>query len=476
VSVSISRFVRVMANEVVGKPVVNKLDAKVTARIGELQKLADELKRLGEAAPEIQNNLATLQKAQTAALQNPNLVVKLEMLEAAKAAAKRGIATGEKRVFDAVSKQWDTALADLAAANASIPDMYLRRIAVGKMVDLREQAKTLRDTTDKNPALAKDVLDEIGNAATWTADAIEFGTHGKSSRDEYRADAAIYKRAGKKLAEQEDAPNKDQGAKIVALADELVAQVEICEDIAKQDPKKASKALDEVYNKYQIAVSVLYTTEIVEPKTEAARSLAVKIIATNPDSPEAKLQGVLKEEFDTRLTEVYAKAWKSGAPEINSLTPGEAVALYTWTTEDYKGMNALLMSGAKPQNEGSRNIQIKVEEAIKALAKLPPYPVSPTGRGEGRWGEEEGDDLKGKDVDQYTQGHEFAVKTFWATGVGFSFPGFWQITVFGKSGKNIKPLSQHTDESEILFAPGTKFRVKSVKLSKDRGDVVVEEI
>jgi hypothetical protein len=80
---------------------------------------------------------------------------------------------------------------------------------------------------------------------------------------------------------------------------------------------------------------------------------------------------------------------------------------------------------------------------------------------------------------QYTKNNVFSLKAFWSTGLDFNFAGEIQITINGKTGgsagKNVSALSQHPNENEILFPPGTKFRVISCKEEGNTTFVVLAE-
>src|SRR5258708_6943907 len=99
-SVTISRFVRVMTDgKVVTNKLVNKLDAKLAARIDAVQALIDEIEQYPDVtALGLRDQLAELRGIQARARQNPDNTAKSELLDAGKAAAKRVIATAEQRL------------------------------------------------------------------------------------------------------------------------------------------------------------------------------------------------------------------------------------------------------------------------------------------------------------------------------------------------------------------------------------------
>jgi hypothetical protein len=176
-------------------------------------------------------------------------------------------------------------------------------------------------------------------------------------------------------------------------------------------------------------------------------------LAKQPDSAEAQMKLALSSrDYETRMLEARNTALAFGSPLADSrkLSPGEAVAIYTYTSNDYTDINGLLLGLKQPGPAEKAKIEIMIDQATKALAKLDNYAAGPTKRGEKDW--------PGADA-QYKKDNEFTTKAFWSTGVGFGFPGIWQITINGRTGKEIKPLSNYPKEAEVLFPPGTKFKV-----------------
>jgi hypothetical protein len=66
---------------------------------------------------------------------------------------------------------------------------------------------------------------------------------------------------------------------------------------------------------------------------------------------------------------------------------------------------------------------------------------------------------------------------------GGNFSGNVMYTIRSKTGRDVKSISSHKGENEILFMPGTKFRVVSVKETEARSgyynkrlDIELEEV
>ena len=195
-----------------------------------------------------------------------------------------------------------------------------------------------------------------------------------------------------------------------------------------------------------------------------------KLIDANPTGPEAQLQQILtKDQIADRLVNV-TNSMKAAGVRNSGLSLGEAVAINSYTTEDYKEINGMLngTTNPAPDAETKRRLDALIKVTTGALDKLKPYTDTATGRGETAW--------PGADK-QYTQGTKFSIKAFWSTGVGSNFPGVYQITIKPKSkGKKVESFSQYVHEAEVLFPPGTEFYVaKRVDVSAERIEVYLEE-
>jgi hypothetical protein len=237
-------------------------------------------------------------------------------------------------------------------------------------------------------------------------------------------------------------------------SDALLRHLADAEELAVLDPTLACNKFIREINPSYGRLKQQFFDEILRPPLRAESDG----LATNPDSAEAQMKIALGSDavYEDRMLEATNTAWAFGSPLAYRLSPGEAVAIYTYTGDDYQKMQGLLLGYQMPQTQAERGrIDIMIDQAKKVLAKLDNYGSWPTRRGDR--------DFIGADA-QYKKDNEFTTKAFWSTGVGFSFSGKWQITIFGKTqtpsaGKEVKPLSNYPKEAEVLFPPGTKFRV-----------------
>ena len=208
------------------------------------------------------------------------------------------------------------------------------------------------------------------------------------------------------------------------------------------------------------------------------------LVLSDPNGPEATLKKFLKpKEITERITDV-TNSMASAKQEVgydvpDALSIGEATAVFSYTTEDYKEIQPYLRKRAKlDQQQLNQLLQSDPESARletlsqltqSVMKKLPPYTGQPTRRGEKDW---PGADLR------FQPNNPFAIDDFWSTGVGFAFPGKYQITVHPKGGgKRVAALSQYVHEGEVLYPPGTKFIVTSrTDVSADKVLVEVREV
>jgi hypothetical protein len=195
-----------------------------------------------------------------------------------------------------------------------------------------------------------------------------------------------------------------------------------------------------------------------------------KLIESNPNGPEAQLQKILtKKQISERLVNVHNSMRAAGVRDTG-LSPGQTVAIYSYTTKDYEAINNMLNGIPPPPDpETEQKLRALAKLAADAMNDLPAYAETDTTRGEKAW--------PGAD-EQYKVGTTFTIKAFWSTGIGFAFPGVYQITVTPKNkGKKVEAFSEHVHEAEVLFPPQTSFHVTSrLDISAEKIQVHVKEV
>ena len=61
-------------------------------------------------------------------------------------------------------------------------------------------------------------------------------------------------------------------------------------------------------------------------------------------------------------------------------------------------------------------------------------------------------------------GKTFIDRAFMSTSKTDPFAGKFQFEIHSKSGRDIGSLSEHPNEAEVIFRPGTEFRIDSISV------------
>jgi hypothetical protein len=141
-----------------------------------------------------------------------------------------------------------------------------------------------------------------------------------------------------------------------------------------------------------------------------------------------------------------------------TLTPDEVRNIYRYTTDaGYQEMNTYLRSPSSFSPGDAARIQDEVDAAVSGMSKLPAHD-GVTFRGT---------TMPQHVLDQWKEvGNEVSDRAFWSTSTdydvaqGFRNGGNAFVTVEGRSGVDVQPLSHYGLEAEILMPPGTRFEVR----------------
>jgi hypothetical protein len=375
----------------------------------------------------------------------------------------------------------NAALSGLLAANANILEAPQKNAADAVLAALTQQRDALANATADQIARelsrARALLADIATA-TATSNLRVAWSNTKPRRDVIRQDADDYAAAGK----------RDADAALEGAATKLKNDLTKLEALGLTKPKAAIDELPTLQSDHD-KLKADFKDKVADSNVlQKARDL----ITANPDGPEAKMKAALgldkngKDVFEQRLVTVYKKARDLGSPEINLLSPGEAVAIHSYTCGDYAQMNGHLLGiDPLPEYDSSEmanrvlveptvdQVKIKNELACAALQKLPDWPGGRTLRGLRK--RYSGDD---EDFQKPT----YTIKAFWSSSTSKPlFDGPWRFEIAGKSGKDVKNLSKYPSEDEVLYLPGTTFNVISSSRHSDENDrtcvtVVLKEV
>lgn len=166
------------------------------------------------------------------------------------------------------------------------------------------------------------------------------------------------------------------------------------------------------------------------------------------------------------LNTMNAQQRRMGLPE---LTAEEAAAIRSYTGNTYRTLNNALRSG---RYASDLHLQAYVDAAQHGLAKMPKY-VGRSARGMS-FGEAE---LK-KVLATYRKGAVVEDSAFVSSSYGeqAAFGGNVFLQINGRSGVNISSFSKYGGEREVLFMPGTRFRVDEVTQANGKYVITVTEV
>jgi hypothetical protein len=151
----------------------------------------------------------------------------------------------------------------------------------------------------------------------------------------------------------------------------------------------------------------------------------------------------------TRYLLSVDKAIERSKVDTHGMTDLEKVGLYGYTSSDYRELNTALRE-AKKGKPVPAGLQDYIEHARRALARLPDA-TGPTARGV--------DFLPAEAEERYERGRIVTEYAFTSSAAGNGFDGRYQFTISGAHGKDVSGFSMFPKEKEVLFEPGTRFKV-----------------
>lgn len=182
-----------------------------------------------------------------------------------------------------------------------------------------------------------------------------------------------------------------------------------------------------------------------------------------------RLANVFMDEYEFRLTAPDAQG--HGIEKLDNL---DKKAIHGYTRSIYGPVNKMLRKQTTTSGRSAIRddllpaAQAYVDTLVQALDKLPNY-TEPTTRG-----------MELVDTSIFKTGDTFVDPGFLSTSYGSGFFGNVKMFIKGKTGKLIERLSNYTNEKEVLFKPGTRFKILNVEQPKSSYEnltkVYMEEI
>jgi len=492
----VDRLVRVLSGgAVVTDRLVEKREEKIEDAVADL---AQEIKRLEQAkidSPYLKDQYQQLLARQNMVSRIAKNADRSKELDLIKADARKAASLGPVLVDGRLASNeiFRTSLLMHAQLDRlqdrQIDDAEAKRlrVLVGTLDHQYDQATDMRDIKKRTEALQKVRSEFRKESAGFSLQVDNLVQASHEFNELWKKSVEAYGRARSAVESMERGEGRD------SLQARLTKCIERIRFVAlkKYDNSNCFSEFDPLIKEAD-RIAALAQQDLRSGKSKADTILkkvsdAKRLAETNPSGPEAKMMSALAgqnsdvtpeqnarvgvENFEKFLKAAYEQAAVSGV-NVNMLSPGDVVALHNYTTPDYSGMNRALFQDYKNDNTGE--YKKKNDATIQALKKLPSYEGGMTMRGEWLWPDNAHEKV-------YYLGSTFSIKAFWSTGVKMCFDYTpIQISVFGKSGKDIAGVSDKPNETEVLFPPGTTFKVTAYREEGEKRDlkifVTVEEV
>lgn len=299
---------------------------------------------------------------------------------------------------------------------------------------VKQQARGIARGVD---GLAKDIVYKVNGLPTQ----LQMASYWCKEYSQYRPTESLKDEEGSGESSDDD-PNL---AKLKGPFSTTAEAIKQTRNELESDPERAIQTWNGVKKTFDDALAEFGRLTVGDHVGKQVEDLILK----DSKGPEKQMQDALgKDKFMGSLIKSLQTA-KAFGVNNDALSPGEQVAIFTYTAVEYRKMNKHLQERAKKLPGQGDDYEVMCSQTKSALAKLPAY-VGQSVRGEADW--------PGANL-QYQLHNEFTTDAFWSSGIGLGFSKHFKITINGKTGRNVALLSNSPNEAEILFAPGTKFKV-----------------
>ena len=149
---------------------------------------------------------------------------------------------------------------------------------------------------------------------------------------------------------------------------------------------------------------------------------------------------------------------KSYRPELKNIPTEDLVAVRGYTGEDHYEINQALRTKDKTELE---RLDPYIKCAASGLDQMPLHQGTVY----------RGTDLSSSEAKKYKKGVVVTEQAFTSSSYDEyeAFDGNTKFIIDSASGKDVSFISEHSDESEVLFKPGTKFEVLDVQIHPRTG-------
>ncbi len=147
------------------------------------------------------------------------------------------------------------------------------------------------------------------------------------------------------------------------------------------------------------------------------------------------------------------EAIKANHPELAGIPTEDLIAIRGYTAEDYAELNAALRSGDPAE---VARFQAQIQRAVSGLQQLPPF------RGQVN----RAVSLTPEMAAPYQPGAVVTEPAFTSASIPggtYQRGGNVAMSIESTTGRNVSSIARHVSEGEVIFSPGTRFRVISVE-------------
>jgi hypothetical protein len=205
--------------------------------------------------------------------------------------------------------------------------------------------------------------------------------------------------------------------------------------------------------------------ELTEETAERVARETAERQAADLANPAYRSTPEVREQFRSTFGETRYRSYadqtdaaRRANPELQDVPTEDLVAVRGYTSDDYRELNSALRTGDAA--ELSR-LDPYIRTATSGLNQLPAY----------RGTVFRGTHLSDEAAANYVPGATVTERAFTSTSseLGAEFPGNTKFVIQSQTGRDVSQLSEFADEKEILFAPGTQFRVLGVDVDAATG-------
>lgn len=235
-------------------------------------------------------------------------------------------------------------------------------------------------------------------------------------------------------------------------------------EMATSQISKDGKNRLEIFRFNPGAQKVIFPPE--HPYNKVAGTDKVREVLEDTSHQDAKVFRYIGTNIKAVEERGYYKRALEVAPNIR---PAEALGINSYTGSHYASMNEYLRAGRNPPKS---MLDALIDVTNSGLSKLPTY------QGIAYRGARINTNIIEKYEEAFKSGKPFTEAAYMSTSTDLTqkFDGNVVFMVQSKNGVPVKMLSEFESEEEVLFKPGSQFKIKSFVKNEAKYEIVMEEI